>query len=166
MCLMRSISAIILVLLSLSAFASMPLADFSEKANDASSTKVQPIIIRVSPYSYQKTIINLKKAISGRNYRIIGLQKVEQGYVEKGNESSDLMIYFCNFNLVNVAIKVDRRIGQFLPCRISIVERDGKVYLMAMNPKAIGRLLHNSKLKKICNRVSNMYQEIMDEVTI
>lgn len=163
---MRSISLLLLVLLSLPAYADLQLKSFISIAEDSLAQKTSPVIIRESPYSFQKTIDNLKKAISGRNYRLIGIKKFDQGYVEVGQESSDLIIYFCNFSLVNVAIKKDNRIGQFLPCRISIIERDGKVYLMAMNPKAIGSLLHNSALKEICNKVTHMYQDIMDEVTI
>lgn len=163
---MRCIGLWLIFLVSLPAYADLQLESFSAIAEDSVALKTSPVIIRESPYSFSKTVVNLKKAISGRNYRLIRVKKFDQGFVETEQESDDLIIYFCNFNLVNVAIKKDNRIGQFLPCRISIIQRDGKVYLMAMNPKAIGNLLHNSELKEICTKVTHMYLDIMDEVTI
>lgn len=130
------------------------------------SDDVSPILLRESPYSFDKTVNNLKKAISGRNFRVLKIQKVDHGFVDEDKESNDMVIYFCNFSLVSVAIKVDTRVGQFLPCRITIIERDGKVYLMTMNPRTIADLLDNPEMKKICERVTNMYFDILDEVTI
>lgn len=130
------------------------------------SDDVSPILLRESPYSFEKTVSNLKKSINGRNFRVLKIQKVDHGFVDEDTKSNDLVIYFCNFSLVSVAIKKDSRVGQFLPCRITIIERDGKVYLMTINPNSIAGLLDNPNLKNICNKVTNMYFDILDEVTI
>ena len=167
---MRNLSLILLIMLIM--FSILPaysdaqpgsIIPFSE--NKTENTEL-PYILVESPFSYAKTVMNLKKAINGRNYRLIRIQKLDQGYTDKNKESDDLVVYFCNFNLVNKAIKKDSRIGQFLPCRITVIERDGKVYLIAINPKSIGGFLSNSSLKQTCTEVSNMYRDIMDEVTI
>lgn len=163
---MRIIGLIVFVLISASAYADLQFASYSTETDPQYDQRSSPVIIMESPYSYKKTLANLKKAINGKNYRLIREQKLDQGYSDKEHESNDLIVYFCNFNLVNKAVKKDTRIGQFLPCRITIIERDGKVYLMAMNPKSIGALLNNAGLKKTCNKVTNMYIDIMDEVTI
>ena len=163
---MRIIGLIVFVLISPSTYADLQFANYSAETDPQYDQRSSPVIIMESPYSYKKTLVNLKKAINGKNYRLIREQKLDQGYSDKEHESNDLIVYFCNFNLVNKAVKKDTRIGQFLPCRITIIERDGKVYLMAMNPKSIGGLLNNPDLKKTCNQVTNMYIDIMDEVTI
>lgn len=165
---MRIISLIVFIFLMLSqaVFADLQLARKKIDALAQDNKINSPVIIMESPYSYKKTLANLKKAINGKNYRLIREQKLDQGYSDKEHESNDLIVYFCNFNLVNTAVKRDTRIGQFLPCRITLIERNEKVYLMAMNPKSIGGLLNNQGLKKTCNQVTNMYMDIMDEVTI
>lgn len=163
---MRIIGLMLFLLLSPSTYADIQLASYSSETDPQFDQKQSPVIIMKSPYSYKKTLANLKKAINGKNYRLIREQKLGQGYSNNKHSPNDLIIYFCNFNLVYNAVKKDTRIGQFLPCRITIIERDGEVYLMAMNPKSIGGLLNNVELKKTCNQVTNMYIDIMDEVTI
>lgn len=163
---MRILSLLFIMIISLSAYADLQMASFTNNVEANNRIGLSPVIIMESSYTYNKTVSNLKKAIDGRNYRLIRIQKVDQTYVEKNRESKDLIVYFCNFNMVNKAIKVDNRIGQFLPCRITVIERNGKVYLMAMNPKAISKIVGNVKLKETCNKVTNMYMDIMDEATI
>lgn len=163
---MRIIYLLFMMVLSLPVHADLQMASFINNEDVVNRIESSPVIIVESSYNYSKTVSNLKKAIDGRNYRLIRVQKVDQGYTEKNKESKDLIVYFCNFNMVNKAIKVDNRIGQFLPCRITVIERGGKVYLMAMNPKAISNIVSNVKLKETCNKVTSMYMDIMDEATI
>jgi cytochrome c oxidase cbb3-type subunit 3 len=163
---MRLISLLLLFIVYLPAHANLQLTSISSESDATTINEQSPIIVMPSPYSYTKTVANLKKAINGKNYRLIRVQKVDQGYVDKSQESRDLIVYFCNFSLVNKAVKVDKRIGQFLPCRISVIERDGQVYLMSVNPKSIGGFLKSKALQTTCDLVSQMYREIMDEVTI
>ena len=158
---MRKINLLFLILLSFPLTAnawSVPEKFYSDEGS--------PILLRESPYSFDKTVDNLKKSISGRNFRVLKIQKVDNGFVDQDKESNDLVIYFCNFSIVGVAIKKDIRVGQFLPCRITVIERDGKVYLMTINPLSISGLLDNPDLKSICEKVTNMYFDILDEVTI
>lgn len=163
---MRRINLILLFLLSLPAYASLELESFLAIQEESYSTASSPVILRRSPYSFNKTVANLKKAITGRNFKIIRIQHLDQGFVKKENESKDLIIYFCNFGLIHEGLQSDKRIGRFLPCRITILERKGQVYLITTNPKVIGKLLNNTSLRRICNSVLDMYNDIMDEVTI
>ena len=125
-----------------------------------------PIIAIESPYDYETTMTNLKKSIAGRNFRLIRIQQLDHGFKDVTQGTRDTLVYFCNFNLVNKAIKIDQRIGQFLPCRITVHESNGKVYLMAINPEPIGALLGHSELKNICREVTAMYRELLEDVVI
>lgn len=162
---MRIITLVFILMFSLPVHANVQLVNFTTSIETIDSNTLSPVIIVESPYNYAKTVNNLKKAINGKNYRLIRVQNVDHGYAEQDEESSDLIVYFCNFNLVNKAVKMDNRVGQFLPCRVTVIERDGKVYLMAINPKAIGNFLNNMALKETCNKVTRMYRDIMDEAT-
>jgi len=161
----RSILFVFLIL-SLNVNAEIKTESLVPYAGETTAKEISPVIIRESPYSYKKTVENLLKAIKGKNYKIIRQQKIDYGFVKKEDESSDLIIYFCNFKLLHTALKVDSRIGQFLPCRITVYEREGKTFLVVINPKIIGRLIHNNDLDNICDKVTKMYVDILDEVTI
>ena len=61
---------------------------------------------------------------------------------------------------------VDPRVGMFLPCRITIVEQNGKVMVMSVNPKVLSKLFNNSELNRLCERMSQSYIAIMEEATL
>ncbi len=120
-----------------------------------------------SPYGMKETIAALKRAIIGENFRIIRIQTLDNGLVKKAKEDHNkIIIYFCNFQLLNNALAVDPRVGLFLPCRITVVKRHGKVMVYALNPKRLSYLFNNDELNKLCDGMSEVYISIIEEATL
>jgi cytochrome c oxidase cbb3-type subunit 3 len=120
-----------------------------------------------SPYDLNTTVENIKRAISDNNFVFIREQKLDTGLAPEGKETpTEHIVYFCNFGLLNKALATDPRVGLFLPCRITVVERDGKVKMMVANPKRLSRIFNNSELNELCDQVTNMYQAIMEEASL
>lgn len=120
-----------------------------------------------SPYNMKDTIAALKRAIIGENFRIIRIQTINNGLVKKAQEDHNkIIIYFCNFQLLNNALAVDPRVGLFLPCRITVVKRQGKVMVYALNPKHLSYLFNNDELNKLCDSMSEVYISIIEEATL
>jgi len=129
--------------------------------------KVDPIISADSPYDLQTTIDNVKQAVGLNNFVFIREQTLDDGLVASGkNDPHQHIIYFCNFNLLSEALRTDPRVGLFLPCRITVVEQNGKVRMMAANPKRLSRLFNNSELNRMCDQMTKMYRTIMDDATL
>ena len=127
----------------------------------------EPTLIYDSPFGLDKTIEMLKRAILGKNFRLIRVQTFDDGFVPKEKEqASKSIVYFCNFGFLNQALAIDPRVGMFLPCRITVVEREGKVQVMAINPMHLSRLFNNSELDKACIEMRDLYVEILEEATI
>ena len=128
--------------------------------------KINPIISYESPNSLKDTVEIIKRAVIGKNFKIIRVQHLNQGLVGKGKEDQkQVMIYFCNFNFLNRALAIDPRVGLFLPCRITAVESKGKVTVMATNPLYMSRLFNNEELQKLCQEMYDLYAEIVEEST-
>lgn len=124
-------------------------------------------VVYESPYDMKETIAALKRAILGENFRIIRVQTLDSGLVEKSQEDHHkIIIYFCNFKLLNDALAVDPRVGLFLPCRVTVVERQGKVLVYALNPKRLSYLFNNAELNKLCDYMSEVYISIIEEATL
>jgi len=124
-------------------------------------------VVYESPYNMKETIAALKRAILGENFRIIRIQTLDNGLVEKTQEDPHkIIIYFCNFQLLNDALAVDPRVGLFLPCRVTVVERQGKVLVYALNPKRLSSLFNNAELNKLCDSMSEVYISIIEEATL
>lgn len=127
----------------------------------------EPTIVYDSPFGVEKTVEMLKRAILGKNFKMIRVQTFDDGFVPKEKEQTNkTIVYFCNFNFLNRALAIDPRVGMFLPCRITVIEREGKVQVMAINPKHLSRLFNNSELDKACDEMRNIYEEILEEATI
>jgi len=109
----------------------------------------------------------VKKAIVGANFRLIRIQKFEQGMVAEGAENPDkIIVYFCNFGLLNRALAIDPRVGLFLPCRLTLVREKGKITIYAMNPQAVSGSFNNEELNQLCTQMRVTYEGILEEVTL
>lgn len=128
--------------------------------------KVEPLIIYESPHSLHETVESIKRAVIGKNFKIIRTQYLNQGLVAKGKENKkQVIIHFCNFDFLNQSLAIDPRVGLFLPCQISAVEKDGKVMVMASNPLYMSHLFNNEKLHQLCQDMHDIYNEIIEEST-
>ncbi|MCW8840889.1 MAG: c-type cytochrome [Gammaproteobacteria bacterium] len=127
-----------------------------------------PAITMESSYDLQTTVENIKRAAVGKNFRIIRIQRLEDGLFEEGEQNEkQVIVYFCNFNFINEALSLDPRVGLFMPCRITAVEKaDGTVELMAINPRYMSRLFNNAELDEACTRMHNLYESIIEEATL
>ena len=126
-----------------------------------------PVLEMESSYSVAETVENVKRAAVGRNFRIIRVQTLENGLFPEDQENkNEVIVYFCNFNFINKALALDPRVGLFMPCRVTVAERDGKVMVMAINPKYLSRLYNNAELDKPCEEMFQTYQAILEEATL
>jgi len=143
---------------------------FEKEALSASAQILQvesPVIIRHSPYGLETTVENVKRAVNNNNFFHGRVQTLEYGLTPPANENpKQVIVYFCNISLLNQALAVDPRVGMFLPCRITIVEKEGKVQLMSVNPKVMSRLFNNSELNQMCEQMEQSYIAIMEEATL
>lgn len=138
-----------------------PAASANVLATDAA------IISMDSPYDLKTTIENVRKAASSNNFVLIREQALNAGLAPEDKEDpKQHIIYFCNFGMLNQALATDPRVGLFLPCRITVVEREGKVRMLAVNPKRLSRIFNNSELNEMCDQITKMYTAIMEEASL
>ena len=137
-------------------------------SNSAVVFKVdQAVISRVSPYDLQTTVENVKKAISNNNFFFGRVQPLEYGLTTPEQaDPKQTIVYFCNISFLNQALATDPRVGMFLPCRITIVEHQGKVTVMSVNPEVLSALFNNSELNELCKKMHKSYIDILEEATL
>lgn len=120
-----------------------------------------------SPYSFEETISNIKRSIIGSNFIHIRDQELTEGFdVEPAKGSRQTMIYFCNFNFLYDALKIDPRVGMFLPCRITVTENNGQVQMMSINPKHLSQLFNNNELNESCDKMHEVYTNILEDASL
>ena len=125
------------------------------------------VIVVDSPYGLEETVENLKQAITDQNFTLIRTDYLEHGLVEEGKENKkQIVLHFCNFGFLFKALAIDPRVGMFLPCRVTIVEKDGKVQLSAINPKRLGKLFNNDELNEACDEMYEVYSTLLEDATL
>lgn len=133
---------------------------------DRLAQEIEPILVYESPYGLEETVEAVKRAAVGRNFRLIREQTLENGLFPEDQENDrQVIVYFCNFNFLYDALAVDPRVGLFLPCRVTVVEQQGRVKVMSINPKRLSTLFNNENLNQACDHMYQLYTEILEEAT-
>lgn len=124
-------------------------------------------IVVDSPYGLEETVENLKQSITDQNFTLIRTDYLEHGLVPEGQENKkQVVLHFCNFGFLFEALSVDPRVGMFLPCRVTVIEKDGKVQLSTINPRRLSRLFNNHELDEYCERMYEVYSELLEDATL
>ena len=125
------------------------------------------IIEAESSYTLEETVENLKQALVSQNFILIRTDTLEHGLVPEGEEDpKEVILHFCNFSFLFDALIVDPRVGMFLPCRITVVERAGKIIVSAINPLYLSHLFNNAELDEYCHKMHGLYSAIIEEATL
>jgi len=139
-----------------------------EKDLKPSAAEKEPLTMVYEAHDSLKNVVeNIKRAAIGKNFKIIRVQNLDYGLVPADKESSkQVIVYFCNFELLNKALAIDPRVGLFLPCRVTAYEQNGVVKVVAINPKRLSHLFNNNELDKLCDQMTQVYSDILDEATL
>ena len=142
-------------------FGSEPVATDKSLAADA------PVLVADSPYSLDETVENLRQSIISQNFKLIRTEYLEHGLVEEGKENKrQVVLHFCNFKFLYEALAIDPRVGMFLPCQVTVVEVNGKVQVMTINPLYLSHLFNNDELDDACKRMAGIYRAIIEDGTL
>lgn len=126
-----------------------------------------PVIMMESPYSLDETIENLKQAITDQNFTLIRTDFLDHGLAETGKENKkQVVLHFCNFGFLFQALSIDPRVGMFLPCRVTVIEKDGKVQISTINPKRLSKLFNNHELDEYCDEMYEAYKTLLEDATL
>ena len=145
------------------------LEESAEKSKQAlnGNGSDSPVIMIDSPYDLDETVANLKQAITDQNFTLIRTEYLEHGLVEEGKENKkQVALHFCNFGFLFKALSVDPRVGMFLPCRVTVIENNGKVQVSTINPKRLGKLFNNHELDEYCDEMYEVYSTLLEDATL
>lgn len=124
-------------------------------------------LIVESPYSFDETIENVKRAITGSNFIHIRDQELTDGFETQSTQNpKQTIIYFCSFSFLYEALKIDPRVGMFLPCRVTVIEHDNKVLMLTINPKHLSQLFNNNELDTSCDQMHEVYTSILEDASL
>jgi cytochrome c oxidase cbb3-type subunit 3 len=127
----------------------------------------KPAYIMESPYGFDETVEALKQALTGANFRIFPPRYLEQGLTDEFSVNTrQVSIRFCNFKELYHLLNIDPRLGTVLPCRINVIERNGKVLLVSANVVEEAKLFNNRELLEVAVLMEEIILGVMEEATL
>jgi cytochrome c oxidase cbb3-type subunit 3 len=134
----------------------------------AVAAEARPTHVYESPYDFDSTVENVKAALTGANFRIFPDRQLEQGLTDEFSVNMrQIGIRFCNFNVMYGMVKTEPRLGVVLPCRITILEREGgEVILVVPNLRVVARWFNNDELVEMWDRMEDTFSDIIEEATL
>lgn len=110
---------------------------------------------------------DLRTAITSHNYTFVREQAIDSRLVPQEWEARSVhVVYFCNFAKMNRALAIDVRAAQFLPCRVTLIEKRDGVDLVAVNPAWLSQSMGNPLLHQDCVELKRDYLAILDEAAL
>ncbi|MEJ2441006.1 MAG: DUF302 domain-containing protein [Gammaproteobacteria bacterium] len=128
---------------------------------------MQPLIIVTTTKTMQQALAAVKVAIANNNYVFIRKQTINSHLIDKNQEDHKIiLVYFCNFSMLHRALRLEKRVGVFLPCKITLIQKADHVEMVAINPKFISYRLKEKRLDKICKQLIEDYMAILEDASI
>ena len=140
-----------------------------QAAQQATHPVAEPMILTVTlaGADMERAAAALHQAVTSHNYTFVRQQAIDSRLVPYAQEVRSVRLYyFCNFDKMDRALRIDPRAAQMLPCRVTLVETPNGVDLMAVNPAWLTQSMDNPELHAMCLDLKRDYQAILDEAAL
>lgn len=91
--------------------------------------------------SFDETIVSVLKAVEQKGWALFQIYDVKERLAAKGFEQKPLkIIEICSGKYANQFLNKNRLISLCMPCKINVLEENGKVKIIGMKPTIISQL--------------------------
>lgn len=121
----------------------------------------------VAGRSLDEVTATLKQAIAAHNFTFVREQAIDSRLVPVDWEAESVrIVYFCNFNMMDAALRRDPRTAQIMPCRVTLIEGRQGIEMVAVNPAWVSEQWHAPDLQPHCLRLKQDYLAILEEAAL
>ncbi len=134
-----------------------------------SAHAAEPVLLTkfIAGRDAEEVTSNLKAAFTSHNYTFVRVQEIESQLVPADWKARSVrIVYFCNFDKLNAALLRDSRTTQVMPCRITLIEGQSGVDLIAVNPGWVSEQWNAPELHQQCLLMKRDYLSILEEAAI
>ena len=118
----------------------------------------------VTVKSFDQAVADLKSSLAAVSFGVLWELNLRDKLHEKGLEFADniQILEVCNPKQAKRALETQIEVGAFLPCKIVVFEKDGKVHLGLPRPSAMIGLIDNAGLTDVATEVEAALQSAID----
>ena len=90
--------------------------------------------------SFDEAVVSVRKAVENKGWAIFQVYDYKEILAVKGFKQKPLkIIEICSGKYANQFLNKNRLTSLCMPCKINVLEEDGKVKIIAMNPKIMSQ---------------------------
>lgn len=89
--------------------------------------------------NFEKAVNSVLEAIKKRGLRVLHIHDIS-GMLASTGFSIELLsiVEFCSEEFASELLRMDLKMSLMMPCKISVYVKEGKTYISALRPRAIG----------------------------
>ena len=112
--------------------------------------------------TFDEAVVSVLKAVEQKGWSIFQIYDIKERLAAKGFEQKPLkIIEICSGKYANLFLNKNRLISLCMPCKINVLEEDGKVKIIGMNPIIISQFFPEVS-KEEAEEVEKDIKEIID----
>ncbi|MEK6875366.1 MAG: DUF302 domain-containing protein, partial [Nanoarchaeota archaeon] len=112
--------------------------------------------------SFDEAVVSLLKTVEQKGWSIFQIYDIKERLAAKGFEQKPLkIIEICSGKHANLFLNKNRLISLCMPCKINVLEENGKVKIIGMRPTIISEFFPEVSRKE-AEEVEKDIKEIID----
>ncbi|MDP3024543.1 MAG: DUF302 domain-containing protein [candidate division Zixibacteria bacterium] len=114
--------------------------------------------------SFVQAAVDIRKAVEAKGWTVLQVYDMKEMLAVKGFEHPPLKLFeICNAKHAYQFLKEDSLISLCMPCRISLYEKNGEIFISGMRPVMIGEFFPDLDLGELPLKVDEDLRGIVDK---
>ena len=114
--------------------------------------------------SFEQAAVDIRKAVEAKGWTVLQVYDMKEMLAVKGFSLTPLkLIEICSAKYAYQFLKEDSLVSLCMPCRISLYEENGEVFISGMRPVIIGEFFPDLDLGELPMKVDEDLRGIVDK---
>jgi len=114
--------------------------------------------------SFEQAAVDIRKAVEAKGWTVLQVYDMKEMLAVKGFSLTPLkLIEICSAKYAFQFLNEDSLISLCMPCRISLYEKNGEVFISGMRPVMIGEFFPDLDLGELPSKVDEDLRGIVDK---
>ena len=125
------------------------------------------LYVQQSSSPFPETMVSLQASIAQNGYTLSRVQRVDYGLNKRGFETDKYrVVFFGKPEEISQLSKTFPELVPFLPLKITLIQKDEGVEMVAINPARLKRLYPEPELQPVFERWQQDIQKILSEASV
>jgi len=114
--------------------------------------------------SFDEAVVSILRSVEQKGWALFQIYDIKERLTAKGFEQKPLkIIEICSAKYANQFLNKNRLISLCMPCKINVLEENGKVKIIGMKPTMISKLFPEISKQEV-EEIEKEIKEIIDKV--